>query len=81
VLKAMLDTPEWKSAATKAPHANAVVDMMSRARPIAKTYLWRTLAANAFNENITKLNNGDLSAKEACQQMDDLGTKTLVAGV
>jgi len=81
VLKAMLDTPEWKSAATKAPHANAVVDMMSRARPIAKTYLWRTLATNAFNENITKMNNGDLSAKEACQLMDDLGTKTLVAGV
>ncbi|HXI18891.1 MAG TPA: extracellular solute-binding protein [Chloroflexota bacterium] len=81
VLKAMLETPEWKTASTKAPHANAVVDMMSRARPIAKTYLWRTLATNAFNENITKMNNGDLSAKEACQLMDDLGTKTLVAGV
>lgn len=81
-IKTMLDTPEWKSANTKAPHATAVVqESMSHARPIAKTYLWRTLATNALNDNITKLNNGDLSAREACQAMDDLGTKTLVAGV
>ena len=33
-----------------------------------------------FNDNITKMNNGDLSAKEACQAMDDAGTKTLAAG-
>jgi multiple sugar transport system substrate-binding protein len=79
-LKSMLDTPEWKSASTKAPHANAVVDMMSHARPIAKTFLWRTLATNAFNDNINKMNNGDLSAREACQTMDDLGTRTLLAG-
>jgi ABC-type glycerol-3-phosphate transport system substrate-binding protein len=80
-LKAMAETPEWKSAATKAPHANAVIEMMSRARPIAKTNLWRTLATNAFNSNINLMNNGDLTAREACQAMDDLGTKTLVAGV
>ena len=46
-----------------APHANAVLDMMSHARAIANTTLWPTLAANAFNDNITKMNNGDLSAK------------------
>lgn len=80
-LKAMLDTPEWKSANSKAPHATAVVqDSMSHARPIAKTYLWRTLATNAFNDNITKMNNGDLTAREACQLMDDLGTKILQNG-
>jgi multiple sugar transport system substrate-binding protein len=81
-LKAMLDTPEWKSANTKAPHATAAVqESMSHARPIAKTYLWRTLATNALNANITKMNDGALSAKEACQAMDDLGTQTLIAGV
>ena len=80
-LKAMVDTPEWKSAATKAPHASAVIEMMNHARPIAKSYLWRTLATNAFNDNITKMNNGDLSATEACQHMDDAGTKTLAAGM
>ena len=81
-LKSMMETPEWKSASTKAPHANEVViDLMNHARPIAKTYTWRTLATNAFNDNITKMNNGDISAREACQLMDDLGTKTLIAGV
>jgi hypothetical protein len=44
------------------------------------TYTWRTLATNALNDNITKMNNGDLTAREACAQMDDLGTKTLAAG-
>ncbi len=80
-LKPMLEIPEWKNAPAAPPHAGAVLDMMSRSKPIAKTNLWRTLATNAFNDNITKMNNGDLSAKEACQQMDDLGTKTLIAGV
>jgi multiple sugar transport system substrate-binding protein len=80
-LKAMLETPEWKSADTKAPHATGVVlELMRHARPIARTYTWRTLATNALNDNITKMNNGDLTAREACAQMDDLGTKTLAAG-
>ena len=80
-IKSMVDTPEWKNATTKAAHANVAVDMMNgHARPIAKTTLWRPLATNAYNDNITKMNNGDLSATQACQAMDDAGTKTLIAG-
>jgi multiple sugar transport system substrate-binding protein len=79
-IKAQLDSPDWKNAPSAPPHAGVVVEMLGKARPIAKTNLWRTLATNAFNENITKMNNGDLSAREACALMDDLGTKTLQSG-
>jgi multiple sugar transport system substrate-binding protein len=80
-LKPMLETPEWKNAPAAPPHGSAVLDMMSHSKPIAKTNTWRTLANNVMNDSINKLNNGDVTAREACEQMDDLGTKIIVAGV
>ena len=53
---------------------------MKVSRPIAKTSTWRTLATNVFNTMITDMNNGDITAREACAQIDDTGTKTLQAG-
>jgi multiple sugar transport system substrate-binding protein len=80
-LQKMMDTPEFKSADTKAPHAVATVQaMMKVSKPIAKTTTWRTLATNVFNKAITDMNNGDITAREACSQIDDIGTKTLLAG-
>ena len=80
-LKAMMDTPEWKSADSKAPHTTQTLQaMMKVSRPIAKTTTWRTLATNVFNKSITDMNNGDITAREACAQIDDIGTKTLLSG-
>ena len=80
VIKSLIDSPEWKQAPSAPPHVNVVVDMLVRARPIARTNLWRPLATNAFNPYITKMNNGEVTAKEACAMIDDLGTKTIAAG-
>lgn len=81
LIKAQLDSPEWKNAPSTPPHVSVVVEMLGKARAIARTNLWRTLATNAFNQNITRMNSGEISATEACKLMDDAGTKTLQAGV
>jgi multiple sugar transport system substrate-binding protein len=80
-IRAMMDTADFKSADTKAANATqAVQAMMKVSRPIAKTTTWRTLATNIFNKSITDMNNGDITAREACAQIDDIGTKTLLSG-
>jgi multiple sugar transport system substrate-binding protein len=80
-IRSMMDTPEFKAADTKAAHATTAVQaMMKVSRPIAKTTTWRTLATNVFNMMITGMNNGDIAAREACAQIDDVGTKTLLSG-
>ena len=80
-IRAMMDTPDFKSADTKAANATKAVEaMMKVSRPIAKTTTWRTLATNVFNMMITNMNNGDITAREACAQIDDIGTKTLLSG-
>ena len=66
--------------ADQARQAQAVMERTRTLGAGIDSLTWRTLATNALNDNITKMNNGDLTAREACAQMDDLGTKTLTAG-
>jgi len=77
--KAMMDTADWKNAPTAPPSLSVAGDMMNKSKPIAKTTTWRTLATNVFNSAITMMNNGDVTAREACAQIDDVGTKTLAS--
>jgi ABC-type glycerol-3-phosphate transport system substrate-binding protein len=67
VLRSMTTTPAWKQAPG--------VQLMQSFKPLARTALWRQLATDAFNPNINKLMNGQLTAQEACAAMDEVGSK------
>ena len=79
VLRSMTSTPAWKQAPGVPPHVDAVVQLMQAFKPLARTALWRPLATDAFNPNINKLMNGQLSAQEACAAMDEAGAKAFAS--